>query len=107
MKINGGGSVKPTAPASASEVTAGKQTSGPQAPAAPSSSRSDKVEITPLSAQIAQLEKVLADVGVVDTAHVEAIKAAISEGRFQVNSDVVADKLLTTVREYLLTQQKS
>lgn len=106
MKINGGGSVKPTSPASAQEVTAGKQTS-PQAPAAPSSARGDKVEITSTSAQLQQLEKLLSDVGVVDVAHVEAIKAAISEGRFQVDSEVVADKLLTAVREYLLTQQKS
>src|SRR5262249_50405580 len=69
VKINGGGSVKPTSPASAQEVTAGKQTS-PQAPAAPSSARGDKVEITSTSAQLQQLEKLLSDVGVVDVAHV-------------------------------------
>jgi negative regulator of flagellin synthesis FlgM len=44
-------------------------------------------------------------VGIVDTARVEAIKLAISEGRFRIDSDMVADKLLTTVREFLVAQQ--
>lgn len=105
MKINGGGSVNPTSPASVQDLVSGKQT-GPQAPAASASAGTDTVEITSLSAQLQQLEKVLNDVGVVDSAHVDAIKAAISEGRFQVDSEVVADKLLQSVRDYLLTQQK-
>ncbi len=87
------------------DVVSGKQPV-PQGPAASASARPDTVEITSLSAQLQQLEKVLNDVGVVDSAHVEAIKAAITEGRFQVDSEAVADKLLQTVREYLLTQQK-
>ena len=58
-----------------------------------------------MSAQLAQLEKVLSDMGVVDIARVETIKQAISEGRFRIDSDVVADKLLATVREYLVNQK--
>lgn len=106
MKINGGGSVTPTSPAPVQDVASGKQI-GPQGPAAPAAARPDTVEISSLAAELARLEKLLNDVGVVDSAHVEAIKLAISEGRFQVGPEVVADKLLQTVREYLLTQQKS
>jgi negative regulator of flagellin synthesis FlgM len=51
------------------------------------------------------LESRLADVSVVDTARVDAIKQAISEGRFSVNSEVVADRLIATVKEYLLSQK--
>jgi len=102
VKISGGGSIKPAAPASTPEVASGKQ---PTAQGPVASSRGDKVEITSLSAHLQQLEKVLHDVGVVDTARVEAIKLAISEGRFRVDSEVVADKLLATVREYLTTQK--
>lgn len=100
MKINGGSSIKPVSPTGAQDVTAGKtagtQSTGGTAPAG------DKVEITSLSSQLAQLEKMLGDVGVVDSARVDAIKQAITEGRFQIDSDVVADKLLSTVRELLV-----
>jgi negative regulator of flagellin synthesis FlgM len=105
VKINGGGSVTPASPVPVQDVASGTQT-GPQGPAA-ASARPDTVEISSLSAELAKLEKMLNDVGVVDIEHVEAIKLAISEGRFEVGSEVVADKLLQTVREYLLTQQKS
>ncbi len=104
MKINGGGgSIKPVSPAGVQDVTAGKA-AGPQAGAAPAPAR-DTVEINSVSAQLAQLEKVLSDMGVVDIARVETIKQAISEGRFRIDSDVVADKLLATVREYLVNQK--
>ena len=103
MKINGGGSIKPVSPTGVQDVTAGKA-SGPQAGAAPAPAR-DTVEINSVSAQLAQLEKVLSEMGVVDSARVESIKQAISEGRFRIDSDVVADKLLATVREYLVNQK--
>ena len=100
MKINGGGSIKPVAPTGVQDVSASKP-SGPQTPAAPAPAQ-DKVEINSVSAQLAQLEKILNEVGVVDSARVDAIKQAISEGRFRIDSEVVADKLLAAVREYLV-----
>lgn len=103
MKINGGGSIKPVSPTGVQDVTPGKA-SGAQA-GAPAAPAQDKVEINSVSAQLAQLEKVLSELGVVDSARVEAVKQAISEGRFRIDSDVVADKLLATVREYLVNQK--
>ncbi len=105
MKSIGGDSTKPVSPSSAQEQGAASQP-GPQRPA-PSSARAVKVEISSSSARLQQLDQGLNDVGVVDSARVEAAKQAIIEGRFQVDPEVVADKLLATVREYLLTQQKS
>lgn len=102
MKINGGNSVKPVGPTGVQDVAPAKAPA--QAPAATPPAR-DKVEITSLSAQLQQLEQALASVGVVDTARVEAIKLAISEGRFRIDSEVVADKLIATIREYLTSQQ--
>jgi negative regulator of flagellin synthesis FlgM len=96
VKISRGGSAKPVSPAG---VSAGKP-SGPQAPAAPSPTR-DTVDITSVSAQLAQVEKALSGIGIVDVARVDAIKQAISEGRFRIDADVVADKLLASVREFL------
>jgi len=105
LKISGGGSIKPVSTPGVQDVTSAKQPS-PSGTAAPLPAQSDKVEITSISAQLQQLEKVLNDVSVLDSARVEAIKQAISEGRFRVDSDVVADKLLASVRELLLTQQQ-
>ena len=73
---------------------------------APKSSGSQvRVDIGPLSAQLQSLESSLENVQVVDTARVEAIKQAITEGRFRVNPDVVADRLLTTVKELVLNHK--
>ena len=103
MKIRGGGSVKPASPASVPDVAPAKAP-GQAGPVAPSPAR-DKVDITSVSVQLAQLEKVLAEVGVVDAARIEAIKLAIAEGRFRIDPDLVADRLLATVREFLLSQK--
>ncbi len=103
MKINGGGgSIKPVSPTGVQDVAPGKA-SGPQG-ASPAPAR-DKVEINSVSAQLAQLEKVLSEMGVVDSARVETIKLAIREGRFRIDSDVVADKLLAMVREHLVNRK--
>jgi negative regulator of flagellin synthesis FlgM len=97
LKIRGGGSIKPVSPTGVQETVGGKPAA--QNPVAPS--RADKVQITSLSAHLQQLEKVLNDVGVVDAARVEAVKQAISEGRFTIDTEVVADQLLTSAREFL------
>jgi negative regulator of flagellin synthesis FlgM len=102
VKISGSGSIKPTAPTGAQEVTSGKQ---PTPPGTVASSRSDKVELSEGSSLLKQVEEALNDVSVVDAARVEEVKLAISEGRFRVDSGVVADKLLAAVREHLLTHK--
>lgn len=43
---------------------------------------------------------------VIDTAKIAEIKLAISEGRFKVNPEVVADRLLESVRELILARQE-
>jgi negative regulator of flagellin synthesis FlgM len=65
----------------------------------------DEVKITSLSSQLQALESSLSGVEIADTARVDSIKAAISEGRFQINSDVVADRLLKAVKELLVKQK--
>jgi negative regulator of flagellin synthesis FlgM len=64
------------------------------------------VELSPLGSQLAGIEASLADVPVVDTQRVEEIKQAISDGRFKVNADVIADRLLETVRELIQSQSQ-
>jgi negative regulator of flagellin synthesis FlgM len=59
------------------------------------------VHLGSTSAQLRSMESSLASTSVVDVKKVAEIKQAISEGRFQVNSGVVADKLLNTVRDLI------
>jgi negative regulator of flagellin synthesis FlgM len=65
-------------------------------------SGAEKVDLSPLSSrlQAAAGPGPGAD-GVFDAARVQEIKQAITEGRFKVNADVVADRLLETVKELL------
>jgi negative regulator of flagellin synthesis FlgM len=84
------------------DVTTGKPVAQGAAPSRPAG---DRVDITSLSNQLQALESRLADVSVVDSARVDAIKQAIAEGRFNVDAEVVADRLIATVREYLLNQR--
>jgi len=65
-----------------------------------SAPQQDTVELSALSAQLQTFQSDATD-GTVDTARVDEIKQAISEGRFKVNADVVADRLLQTVRDLL------
>jgi negative regulator of flagellin synthesis FlgM len=53
------------------------------------------------SAQLRKLESSIANSPVIDTAKVNEIKQAISDGRFQVNSGVVADRLIDSVKELI------
>ena len=86
----------------ASESSAGK--SGKADSAKPEAGVS--VELSGLSSQLQALDAQVASGEVVDAARVAEIKQAISEGRFKVNPDVVADRLLQTVRELIATYKR-
>ncbi|MCC6535477.1 MAG: flagellar biosynthesis anti-sigma factor FlgM [Burkholderiales bacterium] len=73
--------------------------------AQPAASAGPRVQLSPLGSQLAGIEASLADVPVVDSQRVEEIKQAISDGRFKVNPDVIADRLLETVRELIQSQR--
>lgn len=97
MKINSG-PVKPVQPNGLQDV--GNRASAARDTGAAGGAR-DKVDINSVASQLHQLERVLNDVSIVDSARVDAIKQAISSGQFKVNSEVVADKLLASVKEHL------
>lgn len=65
----------------------------------------DKVQITALSSQLQAMETSMDNVPVVDSARVDAIKLAISEGRFKINPEVIADSLLATVKDLMQNQK--
>ncbi len=101
MKINPG-SVKPVTPNGIQDVS--NRNSSPRDTGSLPPTR-DKVDINSVAAQLHQLERALNDVSIVDTARVDAIKQAISSGQFKVNSEVVADKLLASVKEHIFAHK--
>ena len=102
MKIDN--SINPLQNSGASQARTGSRAGGNATQGSKSSSQ-DKVDINPLSSQLQALESSLDNVQVVDTARVDSIKQAISEGRFKVNPDVVADRLLASVKELVLNRK--
>jgi negative regulator of flagellin synthesis FlgM len=61
----------------------------------------EKLSISDLSTRLNDLEARLSETGEFDTAKVDAIKEAIREGRFKINADVVADRLVESVKQML------
>lgn len=100
MKIDKTGKTLPTGPTG--EATARAQSKGkPGAPPAPAQPASTSVSLGTTAAQLSSLESTIQNAPVVDAKKVAEIKQAISEGRFQVNSGVVADQLIKTVRDLI------
>jgi len=81
----------------------GKTASG-KAPE-PTTQSGEKIQISELSRQLHALASSVTAAPDFDAKRVDEIKQAIREGRFTVNSDAVADKLVASVQE-LLTKQK-
>jgi len=67
---------------------------------------STNVQLSPLSTQLQALQGTQASSSVFATKKVEEIKLAISEGRFQVNSDKVADGLLESVKDLINSRKR-
>jgi negative regulator of flagellin synthesis FlgM len=60
----------------------------------------EKVQLSDLASRLSQLETQFGQTDF-DAKKVEEIRQAIADGRFQVNSEAVADKLLSSVAELL------
>ena len=79
----------------------GGSRSGKGAASAANSGGGAQVQLSPLASQLQSIESSMTDAPVVDSARVAEIRQAISEGRFKVNPDAVADHLLQTARELM------
>jgi negative regulator of flagellin synthesis FlgM len=65
----------------------------------------ESVTLSSLSTQLKELEAKVAGTEVFDAEKVDAIKSAISSGQFKVDSDKVADGLISSVKDLLNTQK--
>ena len=100
MKINP--SIKTVAPSAAAEERSRVQKQAEQ----PKSQSGSSVKLSPLSAQLREIEAGMDKTQSVDSKKVAEIKKAIEDGTFQVNSSAVADRLLENTRDFLRTHKQ-
>lgn len=94
MKID-----KRITPPAAAKVSSAKG-KGAGKSAAPTAG-SDSLTLTESSTRIRALESQLASVDVTDVGKVESVKAALANGTFAVDAEVVADRLIDHTKEAL------
>jgi negative regulator of flagellin synthesis FlgM len=93
-------------PVTTVSVNDGKRQAGAAPSAGAEQAKSDtSVHISQNAAKLQSADSTSASDAVVDTARVNEIKQAISEGNFKVNPEVVADRLLETVRELIQSKK--
>jgi negative regulator of flagellin synthesis FlgM len=90
-----------------SSTPAGSQPNAAGAKTAAPAAESSTIHLSGLSTQLQALASTLAASGEFDTAKVEAIKQAIRDGQLRVNAEVIADKMLTDLREMLVSETKA
>ena len=65
----------------------------------------NNVHLSPNATKLQNIDNNLSSRPLVNSARIQEIKQAISEGNFQINPEVVADKLLETVRELIQSKK--
>lgn len=96
MKID-----KTTPPLPASQIGEVAPRSPNAKPTGGTVSGDTSVSLGTATAQLRSMASGLSNTSVVDKEKVATIKQAISEGRFQVNSGVIADRLIDSARELI------
>jgi len=71
----------------------------------PSAGQENNVHLSPNVAKLQNVDSSSASGSIINTARVQEIKQAISEGNFQINPEVVADRLLETVKELIQSKK--
>jgi negative regulator of flagellin synthesis FlgM len=103
MKIDGTTSSPITGVTSSGASARGNKTA-PQGRAS-SGVEKDSVTLSSASSQIQALAAGISEASSFDAAKVESIKQAISDGKFSINPELIADKLIASARE-LVSQQR-
>lgn len=73
----------------------------PSPPQATSASAQDEVSLSSLAGSLQSNEQ-----APVNSARIQEIKQAISQGRFKINPEAIADRLIETARDLVNSQRK-
>ena len=71
----------------------------------PNTGQENNVHLSSNITKLQNLDSSSASGSIVNTARVQEIKQAISEGNFRINPEVVADRLLETVKELIQSKK--
>ncbi len=71
----------------------------------PNTEQENNVHLSSNITKLQNLDSSSASGSIVNTARVQEIKQAISEGNFKINPEVVADRLLETVKELIQSKK--
>lgn len=99
MKVND--SVKNIAGVPVGSTSAGKAKTTDKAGSSQPSSSGATVTLSPLSSQLQALQTQISGSSAFDAKKVDAIKLAIADGQFQVNSEKIANELISSVKDLL------
>ncbi len=102
MKIDG---LTPTANSQRLD-TAKSRRKGTASKTGSAASSDSNVELTGISSRLQELEAYLSGFDGVDMPKVEAMRQAIAEGRYGINEDVIAERLVGDIVEDLRRQVK-
>ena len=72
-----------------------------KAPGQPDTKPRGDVELSSLSTQLHEIEAGMDNGQAVDSSRVAEVKRAIAEGRFEIDSEKIADRLIDATREFL------
>ena len=93
--------IDPTVKIAGASVVTDERTRAGKQPDSSGAKPRGEVQLSPLSAQMKEIEARLESEQAVDSARVAEIKLAIADGRFEVNAEKVADRLIDATREFL------
>lgn len=99
MKVND--SVKNIAGVPVGSTAAGKGKATDKAASTQRSNAGATVTLSPLSSQLQALQTQISGSSAFDAKKVDAIKLAIADGQFQVNSEKIANELISSVKDLL------
>ena len=99
MKIDKPVKPLPASPAEVATKAPARGKSSPPPSAQPAGSTN--VSLGATATQLSSMESNMVNIPAIDAGKVAEIKQAISNGRFKVNSEVVADRLIETVRDLI------
>jgi len=92
---------KRTTPTASTKVSATKGKSAGKTATPSTAGGGDSLTLTESSTRIRSLESQLASVDIADAAKIESVKAALANGTFTVDAEVVADRLIDHTKEAL------
>lgn len=96
---------KSSKPLPAAPVGEGRARAPVAKPAGGTQPDATSVQLNSNAGQLRSMESSMASAPLVNAAKVAEIKQAISEGRFKVNSSIVADSLIKTVTDLIKSQK--